>query len=37
MCFVNGKWQLIYADNLCPGYIGIYSQVGLILYNLAGS
>ncbi len=32
MCFVIGKWQLIYADNSCPGYIGIYSQVGLGLY-----
>lgn len=34
MCFVIGKWQLIYADKTCPGYIGIYSQVGL--YNRSG-
>lgn len=32
-----GKQQLIYADNSCPGYIGIYSQVGLCLYNLWGN
>ena len=35
--FVNGERQLIYADNSCPGYIGIYSQVGLCLYNLSGN
>lgn len=37
MRFVNGEWQLIYADNSYPGYIGIYSQVGFILYNLSGN
>lgn len=36
MCFVNGEWQLIYTDNSCPVYIGIYSQVGLGLYSLSG-
>lgn len=35
MCFVNGEHQLIYADNSYPDYIGIYSQVGLSLYNLS--
>lgn len=37
MCFVIGKWQLIYADNSCPVYIGIYSLVGPGLYNLSGN
>lgn len=37
MRFLNVKWQMIDADNSCPGYIGIYSQVGLVLYNLSGS
>lgn len=37
MCFVIGKRRLIYADNSCPGYIGIYSQVGPRLYSLSGN
>lgn len=37
MCFVNGKYQLIYADNSCPGCIGIYSQMSLSLHNVSGN
>lgn len=37
MRFVNGKYQLIYDDTSCPGYIGIYSQKSLNLYNLSGN
>lgn len=34
MCFVTGKWRLIYDDNSCLKNIGIYSQVDTGLYNL---
>lgn len=37
MSFVNVNWQLIYAGNSRPGHIGIYSQVGLLLYYVHGS
>lgn len=37
MCFVNGKYQLIYADTSCPDGIGIYSQKSRSLYNLSGN